>query len=110
MIMSDVINKISRDMALETGNFYDLAIYRKYIQMALVVGIEHFYSDMEEVIAMDHEGREIGRYKSTQDAAEKLGLDRRDVSRVIQGVRHSCGGYLFIKTRDKELIPAKKTA
>lgn len=98
------------DMAMESGDFDKLEFYKKYITRALVIGIDHFYSDMTEVIAMDKKGNEVGRYKSTQDASEKLGLDRRDLSRVVAGTRHSVKGYLFRAANDSDTLPMKKSA
>ena len=112
MTQNYVIDQVSRLLIedLKKENCDVEQACRQYVQMALSIGIDHFYSDMEEVIAFDKKGNEVGRYKSSQEAAAKLGCDRRDVSRVIEGKRHSCGGYIFMKLKDHELMPVKKTA
>lgn len=110
MTQNEVINKLSIEMAIALGNLDTLQTCRIYIQMALSIGIDHFTKDMEEVIAMDDTGREVGRYKSILDAERNLGVRECNIHQVLSGRNHTAGGYLFIRTKDKELIPAKKTA
>lgn len=110
MTQNEVINKLSMEMALDLGDLDTLQTCRIYIQMALYIGIEHYTKEMEEVIMMDHFGIEIARYKSAQDASEKTGINRPSISEVMSGKIHSAGGFIFMKSKDKELIPAKKTA
>ncbi len=104
MTINEVVNKLTFEMVLLTGHTDDAEVYRKYINMALLVGIEHFTIDMEEIIALDHEGVERGRFKGIRDAARKLGLKESSISNVIAGRNHSTGGYIFIKNKDKYLI------
>ncbi len=110
MTQNEVINKLSMELAIKVGDFDNLNTYRWYIRQALVVGIDHFTKDMEEVIQMDRFGVEIGRFKGVTDAANKTGIRQSDISAVLTGVQHTAGGFIFMKERDKELIPAKKTA
>jgi len=110
MTQSEVINKLSMEMAIALGDLDTLHTCRHYLSMALSIGIEHFTVTMEEIVAMDFEGVERGHYKSVTDAGEKLGLYAENITAVLNGRQHSAGGFLFIRARDKELVPAKKTA
>jgi hypothetical protein len=110
MTQNEVINKLSMEMALELGDFDYFCSCRKYIQRALVIGTDHFAVDMEEVIQMDHIGQEIEIFKSVGEASQKTGIRQGDISAVLTGVQHSAGGFLFVKSKDKELIPGQKTA
>jgi hypothetical protein len=111
MTRDKVITSLSSELAtlIKQGADIDTAC-KLYIQMALVVGTDHFYFDQEEVIAYDRLGNEVGRYKSTNDASEKLCVNRRDLHRVIEGKRHSCGGYIFKKVEDKTPVYELKSA
>lgn len=107
MTAREVINKLSLELAFHTGNLDDMAFYKQYLQMALVVGAEHFVNTKEEIVAMDHEGREVGRYKSIPEAATKLGLHRALVQAVVNKRRYQTGGLLFIRAKEGELIKRK---
>lgn len=98
------------EMALALGELDHLQTCRHYIQMALSIGLEHFSKDSQEIICMNYSGEELIRFKSIREAADKLGIDRRNISHVLEGTAHSAGGYKFILAKDKELIYAKKTA
>jgi hypothetical protein len=110
MTQSYVINKLSIEMAVELEDFDKLWLCRKYIQIALSIGLEHFDKDMDEIIQMSYTGEELGIYKSTIEAEQKTGIDRRRISAVTSGKEHSAGGFIWIKSKDKELVPVKKTA
>jgi hypothetical protein len=110
MTQSEVINKISMELAIKVGDFDNLDIFRWFIRQALVIGIDHFTQDMEEIVQMDHLGGEIARFKGVTDCSRKTGIRQGDISAVLTGVQHSAGGFLFIRAKDKELIPIKKTA
>lgn len=110
MTQDEVINKLSMEMAITVGDFDNLNTYKWYIRQALAIGIEHFTKDMEEVIQMDRFGEEIARYKGVTDASNKIGIRQGDISAVLNGVQHTAGGFIFMKTKDKELVPVKKTA
>lgn len=110
MTTNDVINKLSMEMALALGDLDTLQTCKIYIQMALSIGIEHFTKDMEEIIQMDGNGVEMARYKSVTEASVKIGISQHSISAVLTGIQHTTGGFMFIKTKDKELIPIKKTA
>ena len=110
MTQSEVINRMSMEMALALGDLDTLQTCRTYIQMALMIGIEHFTKDMEEIIVLNKEGEEITRLKSVTEGEAKLGIKQSYISACLMGLQHTAGGYMFIKTKDKELIPAKKTA
>jgi hypothetical protein len=105
MTQSEVINKLSMEMAIALGDLETLPTCRIYIQMALSIGIEHFTKDMEEIIVMNYEGKEIDRIKSVSDIEKKFGIKQCYVSAVLRGDQHSAGGFIFMKSRDKELIP-----
>jgi hypothetical protein len=104
MLQSEVINKLSRECCIALGDFYGYKTIRTYIQMALVVGIEHFTKDMEEIVVMDMSGVETGRFKSIREAERELGINRRNIDHVITGKAHSAGGLMFMKTKDYELV------
>jgi hypothetical protein len=110
MTQNEVINKLSTEMAVELGDFDHLALCRKYIQRALVIGTDHFTTDMEEVIQMDRFGTEIQVFKSVGDASRKTGIRQNDISTVLTGVQHTAGGFIFMKSKDKVLTPRKKIA
>jgi len=100
-----IINKLTCELVMLTGDTDSMSSYRKYIAMALDIGVNHFTKDMEEIIAMDKWGNELNRFKSTQDAAEKLGIYRQCITDVLIGRANTAGGLRFIKAKDKVLIP-----
>jgi hypothetical protein len=110
MTQNEVINKLAMEEAVLLGDLDNLNTFRWFIRQALVIGIDHFSKDMEEIIQLTHFGEEVGRYKSLREAARETGIDRRNIHHVLVGQSHSAGGFLFIKANDKELIPVKKTA
>jgi hypothetical protein len=110
MTYNEVVNKLSMEMALALGDMSALQTCRTYIQMALSIGTEHFTKDMDEVIAYTTKGKETGRFKSVQDAANKLGLYPELITAVLNGRQCTTGGFMFMKTKDKELGPVKNTA
>jgi len=110
MTQSEVINKLSMEMALALGDLDTLPTCRTYIQMALAIGIEHYTKDMEEIIVMNKDGEEVTRLKSVSEGEVKLGIRQIYISLCLTGRQHSAGGFMFVKAKDKELIPAKKTA
>jgi hypothetical protein len=110
MTQNEVINKLSIEMALELGDFDYFTICRKFIQRSLVIGTDHFAIDMEEVIQMDRFGTEIDTFKSVGEASKKTGIRQGDISAVLTGVQHTAGGFIFMKSKDKELVPVNKTA
>ena len=110
MTTSEVVNKLSMEMAVALGDLDTLQTCRTYLQMALSIGVEHFTKDMEEIIQMDCNGVEMGRYKSVTEASVKIGISQYSISAVLTGIQHTTGGFMFIKTKDKELIPINKTA
>jgi len=97
------------ELSIANGDFDHYENNHKYIQMALSIGIEHYTKDMEEIISMDREGVEGGRYKGVTDASKKLGLRQSDISAVLTGVQHSTGGFLFMKVKDYELVPRENS-
>jgi hypothetical protein len=108
MTQSEVVNKMSMEMALALGDLSHLKTCKFYINMALVIGTESFTKEMEEIVAMNYEGKELGRYKSESDASAQLGISRTQIVDVIKGRRHQTHGYCFIKLKDKELIQKSK--
>jgi hypothetical protein len=110
MTQNEVINKLSMEMALLTGDLDNLNTYRWFIRQALDIGINHFTKDMEEIIQMDRFGEELGRFKGVTDCSQKTGIRQSDISAVLTGVQHSAGGFLFMRSKDKKLIPMQKTA
>jgi len=108
MIQSEVINKLSRECCLALGDFDHFDTVRTYIQMALSIGIEHYSRDMEEVVALYKDGVEAGRFKSVNDAMNKLGIPQTQICAVLNGRQHTTGGLMFIRTKDYELVKRKK--
>jgi hypothetical protein len=104
MTINEVINKLSLEMSFRTGHIEDVRIYKEYLTMALTIGHDHFINCKEEIIAMTRDGVELGRFKSVADAAKKLGLGRTHIQDVLSHRHYSTGGYLFIRSKDKELI------
>ena len=51
------------------------------------------------VIQKTKNGKIVKHYKSISDSAEKTGLNRSCIGRVVSGVRKTCGGFLW--ERDK---------
>jgi hypothetical protein len=99
-----MVNKMSMEMALRLGDLSHLKICKFYLGMALTIGTEYFTRDMEEIVAMNYEGVEQGRYKSARDAAQHLGLDESHISKVLSGRYHTHKGFMFIRAKDKLLI------
>lgn len=110
MTVNEVVEKLSMEMAVALGELDHLPTCRRYIRMALAVGIEHFTKDSEEIVVMNYSGDELYRFKSTREAEAKLGINRRNIGHVLSGAAHSAGGFIFMKAKDKELIKVKKIA
>jgi hypothetical protein len=106
MTVDQVITKLSLELASITGDSSHVDTYRRYIQMALSVGREHFNDQMNEIVAYDLKGNQVGRFKGVRDAGRKLNIDGAHIRRVIRGERHSHKGFIFRK--DTDLV--KKTA
>lgn len=104
MTQSDAVNKMAMEMSHALGDFSHLRTCKFYLNMAITIGTEHFTHDMEEIVAMNCDGIEVGRFKGLRDAARQLGLHECSISKVINGQHHTTGGLMFIKTSDKELI------
>ncbi len=109
MIQSEVVSKLSHECCLAMGDFDHFQTVSIYIQMALVVGTEHFRYDMEEVVAFYQDGIEAGRFKNIVEASNKLGIHRQNIQEVVSGRRHSAGGLTFIKLKDHELVGREAT-
>lgn len=105
MTQGEVISKLSHECCLAMGDFDYYQTVRTYIQMALMVGVEHYTKDMEEIVALYRDGTEAGRFKSIQDASKKLGLFQPSINMVLSGKIHTTGGLKFIRTKDYELVP-----
>jgi hypothetical protein len=99
MIINDVLNKLTYEMIIRTGHFEDSEIYREYLRMALVIGMEHFRPDMEEIVALNEFGVEVGRFKSVSDASKKLNIKRQSIDKVLVGKCHSAGKLIFRKCK-----------
>jgi hypothetical protein len=104
MLQSEVIRKLSRECCLAMGSFDYYKTVSTYIQMALAVGVEHYTVRMEEIVALDMNGTEAGRFKSYGEAHAKLGIDEGSISAVIDGHRQTAGGLKWMKVRDYELV------
>ena len=109
MLQSTVINKLAKECCLAIGSFDDYKTIKIYIQMALAIGVEHYTVDMEEIVVIDQSGIERGRYKSITETADKLGLRAENISATLNGRQHTCGGFLFIKAKDFDLIKRATT-
>lgn len=107
MTVNEVVEKLSMEMAVALGELDHLPTCRRYIRMALAVGIEHFTKDMEEIIMMTKQGEEISRFRSVSECVSKTGIPQPQISAVLTGQQHTAGGFMFIKTKDKELVKLK---
>jgi len=109
MLQSEVINNLSMECAIACGDFDHLQTIRTYIQMALSIGVDHYTKEMEEIVVLDTHGIEAGRYKSIVEASKQLGIHEENISAVLNGRQHTAGGYMYMKTKDYELIKRKKS-
>ena len=56
----------------------------------------HSYDHLKKpVIQMDKYGDRLHWYESSEAAARKLGVHGRNIRKVCDGERHTCGGYYF---------------
>jgi hypothetical protein len=104
MTIREVVNKLALELAFKTGNIENMRDYKNTIQMAVVIGTEHFTKKMEEVVAMTRDGVERGRFKSVDDAANKLDIPRGNIFQVLERRRATAHGYKFIYVKDLELF------
>jgi hypothetical protein len=104
MTHSDVIDKLTRECCLAVGDFSYFSTVKIYIQQALVIGIDHFTVDMEEIIVMDPNGNELHNFKSITEASKNIGVRQSDISAVLIGQQQTAGGFKFIKRKDKRMI------
>ena len=86
------------------GSFDHFKTVRIYIQMALAVGVEHYMVSMDEVVALDMNGVEAGRFKSIQEAADKMGIKQSGIMNNLAGRSAWAGGLKWMKVKDYELI------
>ena len=107
MTRDTVINQLSIELATLCEAETHLNTIRRYIDMAIDVGTIHFSLSPEEIIALDKNGREVDRFKSSFEAAEKLGIESSNIRSVLCGIRHSAGGFIFIKRKDFEKLRRK---
>lgn len=105
MTINEVINKLTQEWAMETGDLENSQVARKYITRALDIGINHFTADMEEIIQLTRAGTEIARFKGVTDTATRIGIHQSYISAVLTGVQHTAGGFKFMKLKDWELVP-----
>lgn len=56
-------------------------------------GYSHTPTRSKPVIQMDEYGNRLHWYISSEAAAKKLGLHGRNIRKVCDGERNSCGGY-----------------
>jgi hypothetical protein len=105
MTRTKVINQLTLELVSLTGAAEHMTTMRRYIEMALDVGINHFTKDMEEIVVLDQYGHEVNRFKGVTDAADKMCIKQACISAVLSGQQHTAGGYRFIKAEDRKLIP-----
>jgi hypothetical protein len=110
MTQSEVVTRLSTELAIRLGDLDYLQLCRQYIQMALAIGIEHFTRDMEEIIVMNKKGVEIERLESISECEKTLGVSQESITAVLAGRQFTAGGLRFQKVTYKELVPVKKTA
>lgn len=97
------------ECALALGEFNHLQTIRTYIQMALSIGLVHFHILDEEIVVLDMNGKEAGRFKNLASAEKTLGINKSSISEVLNGNRHSAGGLMFMRIEDYELVPREKS-
>ena len=56
-------------------------------------GYSHKPSHSKPVIQMDENGERLHWYESSYDAERKLGIIARNIRKVCDGERHTCGGF-----------------
>lgn len=56
-------------------------------------GYSHKSVHSKPVIQMDEYGERLHWYESSEVAARKLGLQGRNIRKVCDGERHTCGGF-----------------
>lgn len=56
-------------------------------------GYSHKPTHSKPVIQMDKYGDRLHWYESSEAAARKLGLHGRNIRKVCDGERHTCGGF-----------------
>jgi hypothetical protein len=100
MIIKEVIDKLSLEYCQAINNFDNYSTIRTFIQRALVIGMEHFSPEMEEIIATNEFGVEQGRYKNGKDASRKIGVSHANINFVTNGLRHTAHGLHFTKVED----------
>lgn len=128
MTQTEVINKISKEAAeqlekivniktTESAELIELATdpefvnaIKWFVRQALVIGTDHFTKNSEEIIALDMEGHEIGRYKNILEIEKVLGVKESNVHHVLAGRNHTAGGFMFIRSKDRDRVPVRKTA
>lgn len=104
MLQAEVINKLSRECCLAMGSFDNFKTIKIYIQMALAVGVEHYMVSMEEVVALDMNGKEAGRFKSIQEASDKMGIHQSGIVNNLSGRSAWASGLKWMKVKDYELV------
>lgn len=102
MTRYEVINKLAAEFVAATHHPEDLNAARWFIRQALTIGSEHFQVNMHEVIQLDKFGMELHRYKSTTEAWEKTGASRGHIRDVVEGRRHSAGGFGWKYAMDEQ--------
>jgi hypothetical protein len=100
MTIEEVTNKLSFEMVILTGHPEDVSIYQQYIQIGIVLGMEYFKKDQQEVIALDDKGVIVGKFRSVTEASKKLGICRQGIVKVLNARAHSAGGLHFVKQKD----------
>ena len=86
MTIEEATNKLSFEMVILTGHPEDVSIYQQYIQIGIVLGMEYFKKDQQEVIALDDKGVIVGKFRSvTEDSLKPY--QRRPIRSLQQ---HFC--------------------
>ena len=106
MTQAVVIQRLTAELLPQlTGDvIHDEPIVRRYMTMALDIGVNHFTPDMEEIMMISRDGVEIARFKGVTDASVKSGIRQGCISSVLSGIQHSAGGFLFRKVNPLESL------
>lgn len=103
MTISEVIDKLMAEYWKDTEDVQNYATVRKYIQRALVIGMEHFDTNMNEIVVLNQWGVVVGRYKSESEASTKLGIPQGNINNVLKKRTLTAGGFNFVKAKNYDL-------
>jgi hypothetical protein len=100
MTIDAAIKGLTFEMILQTGDYEHAETYKLFLTRALTIGMDHFSKNMDEIVAFDISGHEVGRYRNAYEASAKLGVARGNINQILSGKKHSIHGYMFRRAKD----------